>query len=305
MSVITAGIRYLDLEFLDVKGVIAAAVIEGANGIALIDPGPTTSLAALKKGLLDAGYELGDVRAVLLTHIHLDHAGATGTLVRQYPGIRVFVHERGARHMADPAKLIDSATRLYGAEGMARMWGEFLPVPAASMQALAGGERIDVCGRALDVAYTPGHASHHVSYLDQASGVAFVGDVAGGRLGRATFVMTPTPPPDIDLAVWQLSIDRLLAWQPRTLFLTHFGPSPLAPADHLGELSARLPRVAAFAKEAMAQGADDDARIALFRDEMRRELRRHMSDADADGYELAMPFDHCFSGLQRYWQKQS
>ena len=135
--------------------------------------------------------------------------------------------------------------------------------------------------------------------------MAFVGDVAGGRLGDSAFVMTPTPPPDIDLAAWQASIDRILAWEPSTLFLTHFGPSPAAPPAHMAELSERLPRVAAFAREAMARGETDEARMELFRDEMRRELRRHMSESDACGYELAMPLDHCFYGLQRYWQKQA
>lgn len=132
-----------------------------------------------------------------------------------------------------------------------------------------------------------------------------MGDVAGGRLGDSDFVMTPTPPPDIDLAAWQASIALILAWNPATLFLTHFGPSPLAPEAHLAQLSARLPVVAAFAREAIARGTDYESRMELFRDEMRRELRQHMSEADAAGYELAMPFDHCFMGLERDRQKQS
>jgi glyoxylase-like metal-dependent hydrolase (beta-lactamase superfamily II) len=305
MAVIVEGISYIDVEFVGVTGVIASAVIEGPEGIAIVDPGPTTSLAALRAGLRGLGYGIADIRAILLTHIHLDHAGATGTLVREQPGLRVYVHERGAKHMADPRRLLDSATRLYGEAGMAHLWGEFLPVAEPNMQALAGGEQLEVCGRRIDVAYTPGHASHHVSFLDQASGIAFVGDVAGGRLGDSDFVMTPTPPPDIDLAAWQASMARILAWRPTTLFLTHFGPSPLAPAAHLGQLSERLPIVAAIAREAMARGATDEACMELFRDEMRRELRRHMSESSAAGYELAMPFDHCFAGLQRYWQKQS
>ena len=155
------------------------------------------------------------------------------------------------------------------------------------------------------MAYTPGHASHHVQYFDAASGVAFVGDVAGGRLGTSTFVMTPTPPPDIDLAAWHASARHAsCAWEPRTLFLTHFGPS-LGAGRAPGGAVDRLPRVAAFAREAIARGDRRGEDGAYFRDEMRRELRRHMSEHDAPAYELAMPFDHCFFGLARYWRKRS
>ena len=304
MSVLAAGMHFIDVEFLGVRQVIASVVIDGDGGIAIVDPGPSTSLEALRGGLRGLGFGVADIRTILLTHIHLDHAGATGTLVQEHPGIQVYVHERGARHVIDPTRLLESATRLYGADGMVRLWGDVLPVPATNVRALGGGEVIEVCGRGVDVAYTPGHASHHVSYLDRQTRIAFVGDVAGGRLGDSTFVMTPTPPPDIDLAAWQASIETILAWEPATLFLTHFGPSPLEPSVHLAELSERLPRVAAFAREAMQQGDTDEARMELFRGEMRRELRRHMSEPDARGYELAMPFDHCFYGLQRYWQKQ-
>lgn len=300
----TSPIRFVDVEFVGARGVIASAVLEGPEGIAVVDPGPTTSLAALQRGLRAFGYEASDIRALLLTHIHLDHAGASGTLVREHPGMRVYVHERGARHMARPERLLESATRLYGEAGMAYLWGDFLPVPEDALHPLAGGEQIEVCGHTLDVAYTPGHASHHVSYLDRQTGTAFVGDVAGGRLGQSTFVMTPTPPPDIDLASWQASLDLLRAWNPASLFLTHFGPSPLAPADHLQQLSERLPVIAEFARDAMARGESDEARLDLFQTHLRAELRRHMPESEAVAYELAMPLDHCFLGLQRYWQKR-
>lgn len=297
-------IRFVDVEFVGARGVIASAVLEGPDGIAIVDPGPTTSLGALQRGLREFGYEASDIRALLLTHIHLDHAGATGTLVGQHPGMRVYVHERGARHMARPERLLESATRLYGEVGMAYLWGDFLPVPEDALHPLAGGEQIEVCGHVLDVAYTPGHASHHVSYLDRQTGTAFVGDVAGGRLGHSTFVMTPTPPPDIDMAQWQASLDLLRGWNPASLFLTHFGPSPLAPVDHLQQLSERLPVIAEFARDAIARGETDEARMSLFQAHLRAELRRHMPEPEAAAYELAMPLDHCFLGLQRYWQKR-
>lgn len=304
MHTVAPGLRYFDLDYLGVPSVIATAALgDGPAGLALVDPGPTVSLPALRAALAGQGLGVQDITALLLTHIHLDHAGATGTLVRANPHITVYVHERGARHMIDPAKLLDSATRLYGAD-MDRLWGEFLPVPASNVKALTGGERIEAAGRELEVAYTPGHASHHVSYLDTATGVAFAGDTAGGRIGTSAYVMPPTPPPDIDLDLWAASVDRLLAWQPSALFLTHFGPSPTAPAAHLAELTDRLHRVAQLAKQALSAGADDAAQAAHFRDALRLELRRHMTEGEARAYELAIPFDHCFFGLARYWRKR-
>lgn len=302
---VAPGLCYFDLNYLGVPSVIATAALGDAQaGVALVDPGPAVSLPALRAALAGRGLGVGDVTALLITHIHLDHAGATGTLVKENPSITVHVHERGARHMIDPAKLLDSATRLYGAE-MDRLWGEFLPVPAANVRALAGGERLEVAGRTLQVAYTPGHASHHVSYLDTASGVAFVGDTAGGRIGASSYVMPPTPPPDIDLDLWAASVEQLRAWQPSALFLTHFGPSPTPPAAHLAELMERLHRVAAIARRALDAGGDDAAQAGHFRDEMRIELRRHMPEEEARAYELAIPLDHCFLGLARYWRKRA
>jgi glyoxylase-like metal-dependent hydrolase (beta-lactamase superfamily II) len=298
--------RYVDVGFLGVPRVIATAVLEGPDGVALVDPGPSSCLPGLRAGLDALGIRLQDVRWILLTHIHLDHAGATGTLVREHPSIAVHVHERGARHMIDPGKLIDSARRLYGAD-MDRLWGEFLAVPAGSVTALAGGERIDVAGRRFEVAYTPGHASHHVSYFDPREGVAFVGDTCGARIGTASFVMPPTPPPDIDLAAWTASLDRILAWRPQTLFLTHFGPSGDVEA-HVDELRRRLDWAAATVHDALLRhpdpGEDRDA-AAFFHREMGAEIRRHMNEDDARSYELAVPLEHCYLGLARYWRKRA
>ena len=223
MITLAAGLDYVDLNFLGVPQIIATAVLHGSAGVALIDPGPSTTLDSLKQSLRRKGVSISDVRQILLTHIHLDHAGATGTLVRENAAIDVFVHERGAPHMIDPAKLLASAGRLYGAD-MGRLWGDFLPVPADRVRALQGEERITVGGRELEVAYTPGHASHHVSYFDPSSRVAFVGDTAGIRRQGRDFIMPPTPPPDVDLDAWRASEDRILSWDPDTLFLTHFGP---------------------------------------------------------------------------------
>ena len=164
------------------------------------------------------------MRQILVTHIHLDHAGAVGTILERHPHIEVIVHSRGAPHLADPSKLLASAGRLYG-QDMDRLWGDVKPVPRRSCASSKAAKRCSVAGREIKVEYTPGHASHHVSYLDTASRVAFVGDTAGIRRGSGTYVMPPTPPPDIDLEAWRASEQKILAWDPDTLFLTHFGPS--------------------------------------------------------------------------------
>jgi glyoxylase-like metal-dependent hydrolase (beta-lactamase superfamily II) len=306
MSVPAATVPYVDLDFRSTPRVIATAVLEARDGVALVDPGPSSCLPALRAGLDGLGVRLHDVTSVLLTHIHLDHAGATGTLVGELPRLRVFVHERGARHMVDPAKLIDSARRLYGNQ-MDALWGEFVAVPAGNIEPLAGGERIEAGGRRFEVAYTPGHASHHVSYLDEASGLAFVGDTCGARIGTVPFIMPPTPPPDIDLTAWNQSLDRILAWSPQAVFLTHFGPA-VDPASHVEELRARLDWAARTVRDALdlhPAPEEDALASAIYQREAARELRRHVSEVEARSYELAVPLDHCYLGLARYWRKQA
>ena len=214
--------QLVDLNYLGQPEVIASALLETPEGYAAVDPGPTTSVEALRAALAQRGATMAELRWLLLTHIHLDHAGATGVLVRENPELRVFVHERGARHLAAPERLLESATRIYG-DRMRELWGEFLPVPADHLHALRGGERLELGGRAVRVAATPGHAWHHVSYLDETSGTAFVGDVAGERYPGCDFAIPVTPPPDIDLDVWRDSWEQLRQWNPAALFLTHFG----------------------------------------------------------------------------------
>jgi glyoxylase-like metal-dependent hydrolase (beta-lactamase superfamily II) len=238
----------------------------------------------------------------VLTHIHLDHAGASGTLVRENPALRVYVHENGAPHMIDPERLLASAARLWG-DDMDRLWGEVRPVPRDAVAVLRGGERITVGGRDLDVAYTPGHASHHVSYFSAESGVACVGDTAGIRMRPDGFVLPPTPPPDIDIEAWRESLTRLGEWRADTLFVTHFGPSSPAGA-HLTELADHLELVAGLAKMSLARSGDDADREAWFTDEVRRELRRRMNEGEAEAYEVAGRFDLNWRGLARYWRKR-
>lgn len=302
MMVLAPGLSYVDLNFLGRPQAIATAIVSSAGETALVDPGPTSCLDRLEEGLHAQGIRLADVTHLMLTHIHLDHAGAAGTIVTRHPHIEVLVHERGAVHLIAPEKLLESVTRLYG-EDMDRLWGEFLAVPAGNVRQLRGGERIEVAGRTFDVAYTPGHASHHVSYFDASGGIAFVGDTAGICVDGG-YILPPTPPPDIDVEIWTESVRLIEAWQPRTLFVTHFGPSPLPPAVHLQALIDNLHTTASLARATLAADIPDEQRPVRFVEELRRELRTHMSDAQISTYGVAAPFEMLWLGLARYWKKK-
>jgi glyoxylase-like metal-dependent hydrolase (beta-lactamase superfamily II) len=253
-------------------------------GDVLIDPGPSSCLPALLAALGDER-----PRALLLTHIHLDHAGASGSLVRRWPELEVYVHERGARHMADPARLLESARRLYG-EDMDRLWGEFVAVPEANLRILHGGETLT---GGFEVAYTPGHASHHVSYLHH--GTAFVGDVGGVRIPPSEFIMPPTPPPDIDIEAWHRSLELVAAWQPERLAMTHFGAADDA-AGHLAEMGRRLGEQAE-----LARGEDREA----FLEHVARDVAVAGDPVTAAAYVQAAPHDQLYAGLERYWRKRA
>jgi len=248
-------------------------------GEVIVDPGPSSCLQALLPEL-----ERNPPRALALTHIHLDHAGATGSLLRRFPDLEVWVHERGARHLIDPAKLLSSATRLYGAD-MERRWGEVLPVPAERLRVLTGGESVG----AFRVAYTPGHASHHVSYLHEPSGYAFTGDVTGVRIDGAC-VLAPTPPPDIDLEAWRASLELIEGWRAKRVALTHFG-SYGDVEDHLLALREELARVEELA------GTDGEAAFAA---SIRAKIAASSSARTAAAYAQASSPEQNFSGLARY-----
>jgi glyoxylase-like metal-dependent hydrolase (beta-lactamase superfamily II) len=272
--------RLIDVMHLGVERVIGCWEVDGV----LIDPGPTSCLRTLLDGLA------GPPRAVLLTHIHLDHAGASGSLVERWPELEVYVHERGLKHMVDPSRLLESAKRLYG-DDMDRLWGEMVPVPERNIRELHGGERL--LGGAFEVAYTPGHASHHVSYLH--GDTAFVGDVAGVRIPPATMTIPPTPPPDIDVEAWHESIERIAAWSPARLERTHFGESADASAE-LGELGRRLDEWAE-----RVRGQELDEFVAGVRDEVERGAGASL----VAQYTQAAPPDQLYMGLERYWRKRA
>lgn len=292
---------FIDLNFRGRPRVIASALLSGPDGVTIVDPGPTSCLPVLEQGLRGRGLTLRDVRALLLTHIHLDHAGAAGAIVERVPAVKVYVHDVGAPHMIDPARLLASATRLHG-DQMETLWGPFLPLPASSVRSLAGGERLDVAGTSIRVVYTPGHAKHHVCYLDEATGMAYVGDTGGVRLG-GDFLLVPTPPPDIDLEAWHVSVDAIEEWRPVSLFLTHFGPVTPARA-HLARVHERLDAARAAIEASLKDGRTDEERVHAFVTRLRQEARRTLPEHEAAAAELAAPFDQLWQGLARYAKKK-
>lgn len=252
-------------------------------GDVLIDCGPTPCLDRLLAAIGDE-----PPRALLLTHIHLDHAGAAGTLARRWPGLVVYVHERGAKHLASPERLIDSATRLYG-DRMDVLWGAIESVPAERLRPLAGGETVE----GFRVAYTPGHASHHVAFLHEDTGDAFTGDVAGVRIAPCELVVPHAPPPDIDLTGWEGSLEQISSWRPSSLRLGHFGTVDDVPG-HLDAVRSRLRRNAELARE----GAEE-----AFLEAADRDLSR-LPEEFRPAYRQSAPAEHSYLGLRRYFDKQ-
>lgn len=302
MHTLARGLDYVDLNFLGRPEIIATAILQAPGGVALVDPGPQTTLDGLLKSLQAQGIATRDIRQVLLTHIHLDHAGATGTLVAKNPAIEVYVHEHGARHMSDPSKLLASAGRLYG-DDMRKLWGEVAPVPSDRLRVLKGGERIAAGGRELEVGYTPGHAIHHVTYFDRSTSIAFTGDVAGIRRGEGAYIMPPAPPPDIDLEAWRKSADLILSWEPDTLFLTHFGPYRGA-RPHFQQLFERIDQWSALVKRLLRDDSiDDRERERRFVEECLQHIRRAVGEVEAERYSRAGRLDYSWQGLARYWRR--
>jgi len=273
--------RPIDVLHLGRDRVICAYEIDGV----IVDPGPASSVDTLIDRLGPT-----EPRVLLLTHIHLDHAGATGVLCRRYPKLKVYVHEVGAPHLIDPSKLLKSAGRLYG-DDMWELWGEVAPVPEERITALSGGETVE----GFRVAYTPGHATHHVSYLHEETGDAFVGDVAGVRVPPFDHTIAPTPPPDIDVETWLDSLHTLASWNPQTLGLTHFGQVTNV-TEHLHRM-----RCALVESAERARMKDEETFIAR----MEQELLEATDPAAVEAYEQAAPPNQLYMGLERYWRKRA
>jgi glyoxylase-like metal-dependent hydrolase (beta-lactamase superfamily II) len=274
-------VRVIDVKHLGRPHVIGCWQVDGL----LVDPGPQSSMETLLEAIGDE-----QPRGLLLTHIHLDHAAATGALVRRWPELEVYVHERGARHLVDPSKLLASAERLYG-DQMERLWGEIVPVPEENVRPLAGGE--DVLG--MRVAYTPGHASHHVCYFHKETGTAFVGDVAAVRIPPSDLVVPPTPPPDIDIETWLDSIAIVESWRPERLALTHFGAVE-DPIEHLEIVRKRLREEADMAREFSEPDYERHHRAMV---------AENLDSEAAEELLQAVPPQYQWRGLNRYWEKRT
>src|SRR5437016_2672894 len=256
---------------------IAAALLESDSHRAIVDPGPGSTLGTLHQQLHARGIGVGDLDAILLTHIHLDHAGATGSLAR--------------------------AQRLWPND-LQLLFGETLSVPAENLRILEGGENLTLGSRQLEVVYTPGHASHHVSYFDKTEGVAFVGDTAGVRIEGNSFVMPATPPPDIDLGIWDTSFAAILERKPARLFLTHFGYSD-NPSEHIVLFRERLHRWAALTAEILRNAASESAAMDSFMSATYAEIAQHLPAGEAEHYAFSAGLNLSFLGLARYLRKRA
>jgi glyoxylase-like metal-dependent hydrolase (beta-lactamase superfamily II) len=277
----------LDLLHLGDPRRIGVYLVETEDGPALFDCGPTSCLPALRAALGERGLEVGDVRHLLLSHIHLDHAGAAGVLVREHPGLLVHVSEIGLPHLVDPARLEASARRLYG-DSFDELWGELAPVPAGNVRPT--GERVV----GLACFPTPGHAAHHVSYLHD-DGTLYAGDAAGVRIAPGRFVFAPTPPPELDLELWGATLDELERREPRALALIHFGLFEDA-SRHLAALRETMFEWG----ERVAHGMDEPTFVAAARADVAA-----AEPGEADAYDRAAPYWHCYLGLERYWRKRA
>jgi glyoxylase-like metal-dependent hydrolase (beta-lactamase superfamily II) len=296
-------IETIDLDFLGAERVIASFLLIGGSSAAIVEAGPTTCLERLMGGLEANGVSPEDVRGVFLTHIHLDHAGASGHLAERLPNATFYVHELGYPHLADPSKLVKSATRIYG-ERMDELWGEARPVPEERLVILGEGEEAEAAGGRLVAHDTPGHAYHHLAYLEPDSGALFAGDVAGIRLPGQSYVRPPTPPPEIDVEAWVRSIENIRKIAPATLCPTHFGSYDDVDR-HLSELEQRLQDWLLFVESRSNEGAS--------RDEISEELKMK-GDAEmlAEGappeeserYDLAGNYEMLTAGLLRYAERR-
>jgi glyoxylase-like metal-dependent hydrolase (beta-lactamase superfamily II) len=273
----------IDLFHTGAARTVGAYLLDTSQGLSLFDCGPSSCVPALKAGLAERGYELGDVRNLLLSHIHLDHAGAAGVLVREHPGLHVWVSKVGAPHLVDPSRLERSARRLYG-DTFDALWGELAPVPEANVSVAEGR------AAGLEVFPAPGHASHHVCYFDGST--LYAGDAAGVRIQPGRSVLPPTPPPDVDVEAWYRTLEEIERHAPDRLALIHFGFASDV-SRHLGELRERLGTWATRVE----RGASEQEFVSAARDDLPPE--------EAEEYDRAMPFWQSYAGLKRYWDTRA
>src|SRR5215207_3352575 len=290
-------IEIVDLNFLGAEEIMASFLLLGEDSAAIVETGPTTCLDSLTGGLKEHGVASEDVDQVFLTHIHLDHAGASGHLAELLPNATFYVHEVGRPHLVDPSKLWKSATRIYG-ERMEELWGETRPVPEDRLVVLSGGEETETAGGVLVAHDTPGHAYHHLAYLEPDSGALFTGDVAGIRLPGQSYVRPP--PPEIDVEAWVQSINYIRQIAPASLWPTHFG-SYEDVGRHLGELEQRLQDWLLFVEGQMDEGAEREEISDQLKAKGDAEMLAEGADTkQSEHYDLAGSYSMLTDGLMRY-----
>lgn len=295
------GVLVLDTHLMGRPHVVASYALLGDEP-ALVDPGPASTLSYLEAGLAEHGLGLGDIRHIVVTHIHLDHAGATGPILARNPNIQVHVHEKGAPHLIDPSRLVNSATMLWG-DMMDALWGQTCPVPPEAIITLVGGETLRLGRRVLRAYDGPGHAKHHLVWFDELSGGAFVGDNTGVRLPGMAHTRPATPPPDVDIEAWLSTVGLIRSLEPVWLMPTHFGAFSDV-SFHLDDFSERLLRWTALVREGLKSGASEEEQIAALERQAESEVA-HLSEQER--YDLTLQSGEIilsYRGLARYWQKK-
>jgi glyoxylase-like metal-dependent hydrolase (beta-lactamase superfamily II) len=293
----------IDLNWMGRPRSIAALLIESAGSRALVDPGPESTLPSLRAGLTGRGLAVEKLDAILLTHIHLDHAGATGALLQENPSLKVYVHEFGAVHMIDPSRLLASAGRLYGGD-LLTLYGECKPVPEGNLRPLLGGENVRIGETELETFYTPGHASHHLTFWDGQSQTAFVGDTAGIRVQGDTFLLPATPPPDIDVAIWNQSLDAIASRGPERIFLTHFGFIE-NPSEHIRLYKMKLEEWTELTRSLLGSGVETNEAEKAFVETVAAEITSTLPRDAADHYIFNAGLRLSWLGLMRYVTKKT
>jgi glyoxylase-like metal-dependent hydrolase (beta-lactamase superfamily II) len=300
---ISSGAWQISHPFLGENEIIGSYLLAGRNELAIIDPGPGSMVESLLTSIQAVGFDPQEVTHILATHVHLDHAGAAGTLVRQLPRAQVYVHGKGAPHLLDTAKVVASASRIFG-EGMKLLWGEIESTPQERLSIIEGGDILNIAGRRLEVHYTPGHAVHHVIFFDAHSGELFAGDVAGVKLQDVDYVRPPTPPPDLDLEAWSNSINLVKSLRPDVLYIGHFGAIKNIP-EHFDLLREKLNSWGDFVLGAMRDGKDEAEITAMLIEHTKSELLRAAHDPHAiERYEIATNYPMTVQGYMRYWRNK-
>jgi len=300
---ISPGAWQISHPFLGENEIIGSYLLAGRDELAIIDPGPGSMVESLLTSIQAVGFDPQEVTHILATHVHLDHMGAAGTLIRQLPRAQVYAHSKGAPHLLDTAKVVASASRIFG-ERMKLLWGEIESTPHERLSIIEGGDILNIAGRRLEVHYTPGHAVHHVIFFDAHSGELFAGDVAGVKLQDVDYVRPPTPPPDLDLEAWSDSINLVKSLRPDVLYIGHFGAIKNIP-EHFDLLREKLNSWGDFVLGAMRDGKDEAEITALLIEHTKPELLRAAHNPHAiERYEIATNYPMTVQGYMRYWRKK-